>query len=69
MLPALVSILVWAYYPMVRGIVIAFQDYNVRGFTEWVGMNNFADVLHDKEFWYALWISCSEAARSTPSNS
>ena len=57
MLPALVSILVWAYYPMLRGVVIAFQDYNVRGFTEWVGMDNFADVLHDKEFWYALWIS------------
>ena len=57
MLPALVSILVWAYYPMLRGVVIAFQDYNVRGFTEWVGMDNFADVLHDREFWYALWIS------------
>ena len=57
MLPALATIALWAYYPLLRGTVIAFQDYNVRGFTEWVGMKNFADVIHDKEFWYAVWIS------------
>ena len=57
MLPALVTIALWAYYPMIRGTIIAFQDYNVRGFTRWIGMENFADVIHDKEFWYAIWIS------------
>jgi multiple sugar transport system permease protein len=57
MIPALASIALWNYYPLIRGTVIAFQDYNVRGFTEWIGMKNFADVIHDKEFWYAVWIS------------
>lgn len=57
MLPALASIGLWAYYPLARGTVIAFQDYNVRGFSTWVGMSNFADVLFADEFWHAMWIS------------
>ncbi|MFB3891126.1 MAG: extracellular solute-binding protein [Phycisphaerae bacterium] len=57
MAPALASIALWAYYPLARGTVIAFQNYNVRGFSEWVGMDNFASVLFDEEFWFAMWVS------------
>ncbi len=57
MAPALGSIALWAYYPLARGTAIAFQDYNVRGFSEWVGMENFANVLFDESFWYAMWVS------------
>lgn len=56
-LPALGSIALWSYYPLARGTIIAFQDYNVRGFSEWVGMENFANVLYDDEFWYAMWVA------------
>ena len=61
MLPALGTIALWAYYPLGRGTVMAFQDYNVRGFSEWIGINNFASVLFDVEFWFALWISIKYA--------
>jgi len=57
MLPALGSIALWAYYPLGRGAVMAFLDYNVRGFSRWIGMENFANVLFDAEFWFAVWIS------------
>lgn len=36
---------------------MAFQDYNIRGFSEWIGVSNFANVLFDPEFWFAMWIS------------
>jgi multiple sugar transport system permease protein len=62
LLPALLSIALWAYYPLARGTVIAFQDYNVRGFSRWVGMENFATVLFDPEFWYAVWIALKYGA-------
>ena len=55
--PALLSIALWMYWPLVRGSVIAFQDYSVMGDSEWVGAGNFAVVLFDETFWYALWIS------------
>jgi multiple sugar transport system permease protein len=57
LLPALGLIAIWAYYPLARGGVMAFQDYNVRGFSQWVGMSNFANVLFDPEFWHAMWIA------------
>lgn len=57
MLPALATIALWTYYPLARGTVMAFQDYNVRGFSRFVGMENFANALFDEAFWYSLWIS------------
>ena len=62
LLPALLSIALWAYWPLARGTVMAFQDYNIRGFSRWVGLDNFASVLFDDEFWYALWVSLKYAA-------
>jgi ABC-type sugar transport system permease subunit/ABC-type glycerol-3-phosphate transport system substrate-binding protein len=59
--PALGSIALWAYYPLARGTTIAFQDYNVRGFSTWVGIDNFADVLFDPAFWNAMKVSLKYA--------
>jgi len=52
--PALLLILMWQYYPLLRGSVMAFQDYDVLGGSTWVGINNFADVLNDARFWNSL---------------
>lgn len=52
--PALLLILMWHYVPLVRGSLMAFQDYRVLGHSIWVGISNFADVLYDYRFWLAL---------------
>ena len=57
LIPALLSIAVWSYWPLMRGTAMAFQDYNVRGFSTWVGFENFATVLFSNDFWYALFVS------------
>ena len=41
--------------------MISFQDYNVRGTYEWVGMANFASALYDVEFWYSIWVTLKYA--------
>ena len=51
------SVILWQYYPLAKGSVMAFQEYNVRGFSEYVGMANFAEVLYDREFWYSVWVT------------
>ena len=61
MIPAVGTIGLWAYYPLARGTLMAFQDYNVRGFSRWVGLDNFANILYDYEFWFALWITIKYA--------
>jgi multiple sugar transport system permease protein len=43
--PAVLSILVWSYYPLIRGSVMAFQEYSLVGRSRWLGLDNFIDVL------------------------
>ena len=62
LVPAVGTIVLWQYYPLARGTVMAFQNYNVRGFSEWVGMENFAFALFDPQFWKSFWISIKYAA-------
>ena len=54
MLPAVLSIALWAYYPLTRGLVIAFQNYRILGGTTYVGLDNFIEVFHQPTFWTAL---------------
>ena len=57
MLPAIMSILVWSYYPLARGLQIAFLDYRILGQSHYVGLDNFIDVFHTETFWNGLWVS------------
>lgn len=52
--PAVLSILLWSYYPLLRGLVIAFQDYRVLKGPEWVGLDNFISVFTSPIFWRSL---------------
>jgi multiple sugar transport system permease protein len=51
--PALLSIALWSYYPLIRGAVMAFQEYKIVGKTEWAGLDNFILVATDAGFWAA----------------
>ncbi len=52
--PAVLLIGIWNYYPLVRGMVMAFQDYKVAGESEFVGLSNFISLTLDGAFWKAL---------------
>lgn len=52
--PASISILVWAYYPLAKGLVIAFQDYRITQPPKYVGLDNFIAVFAQPVFWKAL---------------
>ena len=52
--PAALSILTWAYYPLGRGLTMAFQDYRVLGGSRWVGVDNFVAVFTQPVFWRAM---------------
>ncbi len=52
LVPALGSIAVWRYYPLTRGLVMAFQDYRIVGRTAWAGLNNFISIALDPNFYH-----------------
>lgn len=57
LLPAVLSILVWQYIPLLIGSTMAFQDYRIMGNHAWVGVDNFGDVLWDATWWHTVWNS------------
>ena len=52
--PAVASIALWGYYPLARGLVMAFQDYKVVGHSPLVGLNNFISIALDPNFYHYL---------------
>jgi multiple sugar transport system permease protein len=52
--PAVISLLLWAYYPLARGLLIAFQDYRIMKPPHYVGMDNFIQVFTQSTFWKGL---------------
>ena len=51
--PAVLSVALWSYYPLVKGAVMAFQDYKIVGAQTWAGLDNFIRVASDPAFWQA----------------
>ena len=51
--PALLSIALWSYYPLIRGAVMAFEEYKIVGESSWAGLDNFILVATDAGFWQA----------------
>jgi len=62
--PALAGVLLFQYIPLLRGSVIAFQDYTLLGPHPFVGVENFGKVLFAPEFWHGLLYSLEYAAIS-----
>ncbi len=56
-LPAGGLILVWSYWPLLQGLIIAFQDYRIMGESSWVGLDNFIAAFTQPVFWKSLWNS------------
>jgi multiple sugar transport system permease protein len=54
LLPAAASILLWSYYPLAKGLVIAFQEYRIIGAAKWVGLDNFIDVFTQPVFYRSI---------------
>ena len=49
----MLSVALWSYYPLVKGAVMAFQDYRIVGTAGWAGLDNFIRVASDAGFWKA----------------
>jgi len=52
--PALGAVTLWQVFPLFRGSLMAFQEYNLLDPSPWVGLQNFAEVLFDSAWWHAV---------------
>ena len=52
--PLMLVYLAFLAFPVVYALLISFQDFTTVTNTEWVGIENYADVLTDSRFYTAL---------------
>ncbi len=57
LVPALLTICMWRYVPLLRGSMMAFLDYRLLGTSTFAGVDNFGDLLFDGFWWRAVWNS------------
>lgn len=54
MLPAVLTIFIWAYCPLASGARLAFMDYRILGNSSFVGLDNFIEAFTQPAFYKAL---------------
>jgi putative aldouronate transport system permease protein len=54
-LPAFLYFAIFTYYPTVLGFLVSFQTYRLVGKSDWVGLANYAKVIHTYGFWNVAW--------------
>ena len=58
LLIAVASVFIWSYLPLLRGLVMAFQDYRILGGSAFVGLRNFVEVFSNRDFYVYMWQTC-----------
>ena len=58
MLPAMVILVIFVFYPIVFSVPLAFTNYSVFAETKWTGWGNFSRLFNDGDFWISFKNSC-----------
>ena len=57
LIPAVGTIFFWQYLPLIIGSKMAFQDYQIMRPSTFVGVDNFANVLWEAQWWSSVYNS------------
>jgi len=52
--PWILGFLFFNLYPMAKSFVMSFTEWHLRLPSEWIGLGNYAALLHDRRFWKSL---------------
>ncbi|WP_312029464.1 carbohydrate ABC transporter permease [Paenibacillus sedimenti] len=67
LLPFLVLYVVFTIFPMIKGLQMSLYDWTLIKKMDFVGLDNYATMLKDANFWSAIWHSTYFVILSTPS--
>jgi ABC-type sugar transport systems, permease components len=57
MLPSLLILGAFVMYPIVQSLLYSFQNVSIGGPSQWIGLDNYAKLFGDPQFWNALAIT------------
>lgn len=66
MLPFLILYTVFTIWPVIQGFYVSFHKWGLMGKQKFIGWDNYAKFLGDKNFWAALWHTTFFTLITTP---
>ncbi|CCU85179.1 MULTISPECIES: sugar ABC transporter permease [Mesotoga] len=66
LLPVIVMISIFFIYPLIKVVLMSFQEWKIMGGSSFVGLSNYKKALVDDEFWKTLWNTIIYAIIVTP---
>ena len=66
MLPSLVIMALFMFYPLIRAAWLSLTSYSFFGTSKFIGLGNYGHLLHDSQFWTDLGNTAYYAAVATP---
>ena len=64
--PWIVGFIVFTAYPFFASLYFSFTDYNMLSSAEWVGFQNYSDLMDDDLFWTSLRVTVMYSTISVP---
>lgn len=52
--PAIIILVAFTLYPMAQAVYLSFTEYNLIRAAEWIGLDNYIELLQDGAFWNAF---------------
>jgi multiple sugar transport system permease protein len=66
MLPVILGLLLFYLGPMIASLYFSLTDYDMLSAAEWVGLQNYQDLVNDDIFWKSLRVTVMYSAISVP---
>jgi multiple sugar transport system permease protein len=64
--PIIIMVSIFFVYPLIKVIIMSFQEWQVMGGSKFIGFSNYVNALTDGEFWKTLWNTVIYAIIVTP---
>jgi multiple sugar transport system permease protein len=64
--PWITGFLIFTIGPMLASLFFSFTDYDVVSAPRWVGLKNYANLVHDELFWHSLGVTFKYAVIALP---
>jgi multiple sugar transport system permease protein len=66
LLPFLIVYVLYTIWPMIKGIQMSFYKWTLIKKLKYIGFDNYKQLLHDDQFWAAVWHSTIFVILTTP---
>jgi multiple sugar transport system permease protein len=66
MLPSMIIMAVFMFYPLIWAAVLSLTNYSFFGASKFIGLSNYTHLFHDPQFWGDLGNTIYYAAVTTP---